>query len=118
MSRSYKKTPICKHPRGGSNKAARTCANRAYRRKMNRSINLESVSSQAKNDYRKYYESWDIVDYVSYEPIIWAKAAHKRYCDNVDIAANKYLRAYYEKYAKMTEAEYLHRYWYPYFYRR
>jgi len=48
MSRSYKKHPICKHPRHGSNKEARIRANRRYRRVLNRSIEAEETAPRAR----------------------------------------------------------------------
>lgn len=57
MSRSYKKHPICKHPRHGSNKEARVRANRRYRRVLNRNIEAEETAPRAKNDYQKFNDS-------------------------------------------------------------
>lgn len=53
MSRSYKKHPVCK----GNVKGMKEMANRSVRRK-----NMEIPSGNA---YKKYFDSWDIADYVS-----------------------------------------------------
>ena len=112
MSRSYKKHPICKHPRHGSNKEARVRANRRYRRVLNRNIEAEETAPRAKNDYQKFNDSWDITDYISYESINEAKARYASYCEKA-----KTLR-WYEEMAALSEEEFLKKYWYPYFYRR
>ena len=114
MSRSYKKHPICKHPRHGSNKEARVRANRRYRRVLNRSIEAEETAPRAKNDYQKFNDSWDIIDYISYESIDEAKARYASYCEK----AKTLKWSWYEKMAALSEEEFLKEYWYPYFYRR
>lgn len=114
MSRSYKKHPICKHPRHGSNKEARVRANRRYRRVLNRSIEAEETAPRAKNDYQKFNDSWDIADYISYEPIEEAKARYASYCEKAKTLG----WSWYKKMAALSEEEFLKKYWYPYFYRR
>lgn len=114
MSRSYKKHPICKHPRHGSNKEARVRANRRYRRALNRNIETEETAPRAKNDYQKFNDSWDIIDYISYESIDEAKARYASYCEK----AKTFGWSWYEKMAALSEEEFLKKYWYPYFYRR
>lgn len=114
MSRSYKKHPICKHPRHGSNKEARVRANRRYRRVLNRNIEAEEIAPRAKNDYQKFNDSWDIADYISYEPIEEAKARYASYCEKAKTLG----WSWYKKMAALSEEEFLKKYWYPYFYRR
>lgn len=114
MSRSYKKHPICKHPRHGSNKEARVRANRRYRRVLNRNIDAEEAAPRAKNDYQKFNDSWDIADYISYEPIEEAKARYASYCEKAKTLG----WSWYKKMAALSEEEFLKKYWYPYFYRR
>ena len=114
MSRSYKKHPICKHPRHGSNKEARVRANRRYRRILNRNIEAEEIAPHAKNDYQKFNDSWNIADYISYESIEEAKARYASYCEK----AKTFGWSWYEKMAALSEEEFLKKYWYPYFYRR
>lgn len=56
MSRSYKKTPIGKDNVGGR-KFAKKQANRKVRK---------SNGVPSGKQYRKFYETWDIYDYVSH----------------------------------------------------
>ena len=114
MSRSYKKHPICKHPRHGSNKEARVRANLRYSRVLNRNKENKKKETRAKNDYQKFNDSWDITDYISYESIDEAKARYASYCEK----AKTLEQSWYEKMAALSEEEFLKKYWYPYFYRR
>ena len=59
MSRSYKKTPICKD--NGIGKNAKRSANKIVRR-----ANEENIKAGKSNSYRKQSNSYDIHDYVSY----------------------------------------------------
>ena len=58
MSRSFKKTPICNDSHVKTTKERKNIANRRIR---NKNIQEEIPSGKA---YKKYYESWDIRDWV------------------------------------------------------
>lgn len=59
MSRSYKKTPVCKDGRSG--KFGKKVANRKVRY-------YKGDIADGKS-YRKIYESWEIHDYISHYPL-------------------------------------------------
>ena len=61
MARSYKKTPVCKTGSGKARFQKRQAA-RAARRAARRGEPVDN------GQYRKYFDSYDIHDYVSYLP--------------------------------------------------
>ena len=81
---------------------------------LNRNIEAEETAPRAKNDYQKFNDSWDIADYISYEPIEEAKARYASYCEKAKTLG----WSWYKKMAALSEEEFLKKYWYPYFYRR
>jgi len=92
MSRSYKKTPIIKDNRGGRKVAKRT-ANKKVR-------NAKRVSNG--KQYRKYFNTYDIYDYVYYESL----TNRLKYWD----AENEWLKKYYP-----TKEDFIH-HWRKYYY--
>lgn len=84
MSRSYKKTPIVKDNKGGR-KAAKKEANRKVR---------QSKDVPNGKQYRKFYNPWDIYDYVMY-------------CDS-----------YKEMSSYRKDEEKAKKLWYKYYYRK
>jgi len=75
MSRSYKKTPICKDG-GNSKKWQKNKANRAVRK----SIDLLDGC-----DYKKYYSQYDICDSISYctrNEFTYRRWNHLQWCLN------------------------------------
>lgn len=99
MSKSYKRTPIVKQ----TTKCSKRIANRKYRRIYNNMLNIELVSSSKNNNFKKYYESYNIHDYSLYES---CGENYKRYLDYVSITNTPisykewtivYNKAYYYK---------------------
>lgn len=70
MSRSYKKFPVAKD-NGKYSKECKQIANRKFRR------NLHLDEKASGNIYKKYTETWDIHDFVSYWPWGNAKATYE-----------------------------------------
>lgn len=58
MSRSYKKTPVCK-----DGNASKKSGKKMVNRKVRNTVDLAGKS----NHYKKVYESWDVCDYRFYE---------------------------------------------------
>ena len=61
MSRSYKRTPVCKW--GGRIGGTR----KFWKRQANRKVRRTKALSGKSSNYRKLYESWNIRDYRFYQ---------------------------------------------------
>lgn len=81
MSRSYKKTPIVKDNCGG-----RKFAKRQANKKVRNSMNVPDGKQ-----YRKFYNTWNLYDYVSY-------------CTLEDFMKIKHLRRFYKSDEEMKQA--------------
>ena len=72
MSRSYKHHPFCTDRKDG----AKWWKNQANR-KVRHSLDVPNGKA-----YRKFYESWEIRDWVFYESRLGAAAWYQKYCTN------------------------------------
>ena len=92
MSRSCKRTPILKDHT--SSKVSKRFANKAVR-------HARHIRNGA--FYRRIYESWDIHDYLFYQPSQWEldkwEANHKRWIDptNEQAIKNRWAKWYFRK---------------------
>ena len=109
MSRSYKKNPFCTDGRRRTTKNTKRMANRLVRRRDNqltKELRYYNVSPRYRDalmldgrHYRKFFETWNIHDWVFYESIVGAtKTWDKYYRDKMPL--EEYLNKHWDKYYK------------------
>lgn len=82
MSRSYKKTPVIKDNGHGAHR-------RWNKKQANRVVRNDDTFDISGKAYRKLYSSWDIYDYISYNP--WVKEVNRQSNTNVFWGVGRYI---------------------------